>query len=797
MNPQFETAYPQLKDNLSEIEIEDIFTPTAKELLFASSVSGKVPAAKVGFLLHLKLFQRLGRFLKLNDVPVAIHQHITKTANIRRSVNKKQLSDYERSGTQQRHFKIIRDLLKVQVVDEKAREWLEKVASEAATTKNAESDIVNIILKNLIKERFELPGFTTIQRIARSARDKVNNEYYQKIISPLTSEGKKLIDNLFVVPKDSSQSTWQALKREPAKPTNKEVRQYLQHVQRLIDLVEQLPPVVLPVAKLRYFRQVARSQDAAQMAKLTAARRYALAIIYIRSQFSKTLDDTGNLFSRLFRNIENHGQEGLKQYQLLHVKRTDELIVQLKSILTTYQTHKELPTQQEALEEVLPSDIEATIAECEEHLAYAGNNFLPFMIKPYNSVRSLLLNCLDILSPLSTTSDKLTERLLSSLKTLRKCRLEIIDPNILGLNSEKDFTWLSEKWRRLVIIKTEEKQFYVHRKYYELAALQRIKNELNSLELYVQYSDEYNDYREQLVDDETFNRELPLYGEIAGIATDAKDFCQKLKDLLTSTAQSVDSAFPENTSAEIINGKLVLRKPEKSPLSTVLKELDKKITESLPENSIVDVLTDTEKWLQLHKLFGPLSESQGRMDDPEMRFITTLFCYGCNLGPSQTAKSVKGITRKQVAWLNLKNATEDRIDKAIFKVTNAYNKFKLPCYWGTGKHASVDGTKWNLYEQNLLSEYHIRYGGYGGIGYYLVSDKYIALFSHFITCGAYEGNYLIDLLVDNESDIQPEIIHGDTHAQNYPVFALTYLLGIQLMPRITARNQFNLKQSCS
>ena len=24
-------------------------------------------------------------------------------------------------------------------------------------------------------------------------------------------------------------------------------------------------------------------------------------------------------------------------------------------------------------------------------------------------------------------------------------------------------------------------------------------------------------------------------------------------------------------------------------------------------------------------------------------------------------------------------------------------------YWGTGKHASADGTKWNLYEQNLLS----------------------------------------------------------------------------------------------
>jgi hypothetical protein len=28
--------------------------------------------------------------------------------------------------------------------------------------------------------------------------------------------------------------------------------------------------------------------------------------------------------------------------------------------------------------------------------------------------------------------------------------------------------------------------------------------------------------------------------------------------------------------------------------------------------------------------------------------------------------------------------------------------------------ASADGTKWDLYPQNLMSEYHIRYRGYGG-----------------------------------------------------------------------------------
>ena len=107
--------------------------------------------------------------------------------------------------------------------------------------------------------------------------------------------------------------------------------------------------------------------------------------------------------------------------------------------------------------------------------------------------------------------------------------------------------------------------------------------------------------------------------------------------------------------------------------------------------------------LRLHKLFRPLAGTDSRLEDLRMRVITTLFCYGCNLGPVQTAKSIKGLSRRQISWLNLKYVSEDLLDKAIVKVINAYNKFELPGYWGTGKHASADGTKWNLYEQNVRS----------------------------------------------------------------------------------------------
>ncbi len=60
-----------------------------------------------------------------------------------------------------------------------------------------------------------------------------------------------------------------------------------------------------------------------------------------------------------------------------------------------------------------------------------------------------------------------------------------------------------------------------------------------------------------------------------------------------------------------------------------------------------------------------------------------------------------------------------------------------------------------------------------------------------MSCGVWEAVEIIEGLLKNNSDIQPNIIHGDTQAQSTVVFALAYLLGFRLMPRI--RNWHDLK----
>jgi len=482
--------------------------------------------------------------------------------------------------------------------------------------------------------------------------------------------------------------------------------------------------------------------------------------------------------------MHNAAEERLRQYHLQQSDQVERLIGQFREVLTVLSEDGTGDQRVARIEKSLDGDIDGWINECDEHMAYAGNNYYPFMLSGYAAKRSLLFKCLEALTLRSSSQDDSVLRVIALAQRYRSSHREQLSIAETGLDI-LTLDWMPEKWRNLIFGKRQSTPpTHFHRKYFELAVFSEVMDELKSGDLYVEHSGDYDDYRNHLVSWEEYDKEVENYGELVGLPMEPKAFISSLSEQLKTLSREVDKRFPENGSVDIDETGLVIRRAERQKPPPELEMVDEAIRAQMNDVSILDVLTETEKWLDLHRLFGPLSGFETKVDDPRKRFITTLFCYGCNLGPTQTAKSVKGLSRKQVAWLNLKHVTEQRLDKAIMKVINAYNRFALPRYWGSGKSASADGTKWNMYEQNLLSEYHIRYGGYGGIGYYHVSDKYIALFSHFIPCGVYEAVYILDGLINNQSDIQPDTLHGDTQAQSTPVFGLAHLLGINLMPRI-------------
>lgn len=774
-----ETAYPQLGADIAEKDLLVLFTPTPQERRFIADAYRRVTTQAL-IAIQLKVLQRLGYFSMMVDVPEVVVRHICKCLRILVFPTAARKA-YDESGSKTVHQRLLREYVGLRVLGTDGQTWLEEQAVKAAQTKQELPDIINVLLEELLHHRYELPGFVTLSRAAARARTRVNDEIQRRIASSLDDKQRGQIDHLFTT--RAGRSQWEQLKREPKQPSVREVASFLTHIEAVRKLADSLPkPGDVPVSKRTQFVLEARALNVREMMALKPIKRYALAVLLIHAQLQKAVDDIAEIFIRSVRNMHNVARDRLKEYQLEHVEQGEALIAQFREVLTAFDDGGSDPERIEKMRGVLGDDPAAWIERCDEHIAFAGNNYYPFMLQPYRSKRALLFQCLDAMLLKSSSPDESLLQTIAWISQFRSSHKEHVRADT-GFGSV-NLDWLVDKKWRSLIVGSDAASELVHRKYLELCVFSHVMEELKSGDLYVQNSDQFDDYRDHLVSWEQFDAEVGDYSAMVGLPADGSGFVTLLKQQLLDVSQKMDDRFPDNEHVDITETGLLIRRTDRAPPPEGLPEVDQAITNSMATTSILDVLTETERWLDLHKLFGPLSGFESKVDDPRKRFLTTLFCYGCNLGPTQTALSVKGLSRKQVAWLNLHYVTEERLDKAIFKVVNAYNRFSLPQYWGTGKSASADGTKWNVYEQNLMSEYHLRYGGYGGIGYYHVSDMYIALFGNFIPCGVYEAVYILDGLVKNESDIQPDTLHGDTQAQSAPVFGLAHLLGIKLMPRI-------------
>ncbi len=782
-----ETAYPRLKNQIREKELVEIYTPTREELNLASQYTKK-GATKLGFLVKLKTFQRLGYFVSSEVVPKSIISHIVKCTQL--SVLPSCLTDYEKSKTKKRHIALIRKHFSINLYDAKARRVIVKSMVEAARTKNDLADIINVAIEELVRHRYELPVFNTLVRAAKRVRGTVERAFYRQVSQSLNHGDYEQLDSLFTTTEPNSKTPWLELKQDPGKPILKNLKALVWRLKWLSQLnTYQNALSHIPNVKLKHFATEAMSLNAARMKELEPHKRYTLAAALIATQSARTLDDLATMFVRRMQKIHVKAKEALDKYREEYQARTDRLIATFRDVIIAYSTEGEVNQRFTEIEKALGENPDQLLTECEAHLAYTGNNYYPFLWRFYRSHRAILFQILKQVKLRSTTQDKSIEASIQFLINHQGSRQDWLDTVKIEDNQTVqllDLDWITQKWWQLITNQKTKKSYpdSINRRYFEMCVFSQVMWELKSGDLYVEDSDAFADYRTQQISWAEYYANIDEFGRLVDLPTEPKAFVAHVKNWLLDITQKTDQSFPNNQSVRLEQGRPVLKRPKKKVDSKKLAQIESLIEDRIKPVNLLDILTDTELWLNWTQYFRLLSGHDSKIQDSVSRYLAATFCYGCNLGSSQTANSLSNFDRKQIAYVNQRHIGLPSLEKAIYSIINAYNRFSLPKFWGSGKRVSADGTKWDIYEQNLLAEYHIRYGGYGGIGYYHVSDTYIALFSHFIPCGVWEAVYILDGLLKNTSDIQPDTIHADTQGQSSPVFALAYLLGIKLMPRI-------------
>ena len=300
-----ETAYPRSKPHFTHKELKELFWPAEDEMILLNQSTKKtLDTTRLGFMILLKCYQYLGRSINLKKVDDIIKKTIAEKLSIKDNVD---FDGYDQS-TRKRHIKIIRKFLNLNANKKERRSIIKKAALEAATTKENLADIINVMLDELIKSRFELPAFRNLLRLARAARTVVNNGNYQRIVNGLSDEQKKLIDSICGITLESENSennenqpdqlSWAMLKLEPKKPTWQNIKDFVLYVNRLLELRQTMNVSLdfMTPARLEHLRDEAMIADMNDMQEMRPMKRYALAVIFISIKAGMAVDDLIQIF---------------------------------------------------------------------------------------------------------------------------------------------------------------------------------------------------------------------------------------------------------------------------------------------------------------------------------------------------------------------------------------------------------------------------------------------------------------------------------------------------------------------
>ncbi len=116
----------------------------------------------------------------------------------------------------------------------------------------------------------------------------------------------------------------------------------------------------------------------------------------------------------------------------------------------------------------------------------------------------------------------------------------------------------------------------------------------------------------------------------------------------------------------------------------------------------------------------------------------------------------------------------------------AQNSIPLVQAWGGGEVASADGIRFVVPVRTLHAGPNPKYFGYEhGVTYYnLISDQFTGLNAVVVPGTLRDSLFLLAVVLEQQTDLNPTEIMTDTGAYTDVVFGLFWLLGYRFSPRI-------------
>ena len=348
---------------------------------------------------------------------------------------------------------------------------------------------------------------------------------------------------------------------------------------------------------------------------------------------------------------------------------------------------------------------------------------------------------------------------------------------------------VQQHWENVVFEKDRQGQARVNRISYELCVLEALRERLRCKEVWVGGANRYRHPDEDLPRD--FATARSQYYAALRLPQEAKLFLRDIRQELEEDLARLDRGLPKNKGVQILpQGKGWIKV---SPLPAQaepqnLRALKAEILRRWSMVGLLDIFKETELRVGLTPVFH--SATAWERLEREMlreRLLLTLYGIGTNTGLKRIVAGQRNVQYKDLLYVRRRYVTKEQLREAIRLVVNAIFAARDTRLWGEGTTACAsDSKKFGAWDQNLMTEWHARYGGPGVMVYWHVEKKSTCIYSQLKTCSSSEVAAMIEGVLRHCTTMAVDRQYVDTHGQSEVGFAFCRLLGFQLLPRLKA-----------
>lgn len=329
----------------------------------------------------------------------------------------------------------------------------------------------------------------------------------------------------------------------------------------------------------------------------------------------------------------------------------------------------------------------------------------------------------------------------------------------------------------------------VNRINYEICVLQALREKLRCKEIWVVGANRYRNPDEDLPTH--FDVQRATYYAALKLPQDVEAFIKCVQQQMTEALYTLDANIPNNSKIKILtkgNGWISLSPLKAQSEPKNLTRLKTEVGQRWPMTNLLDILKETDLRTEFTQHFtSPTAWENLDRFTLQKRLLLCLYSLGTNTGLKRMSAAAHDESYKDLMYVRRRFIHKEHLQNAITTVANAIFKIRQPHIWGEGTTACAsDSKKFGAWDQNLMTEWHLRYGGRGVMIYWHVEHKSTCIYSQLKTCSSSEVAAMIEGVLRHDTDFSVEKNYVDSHGQSEVGFAFCHLLGFQLLPRLKA-----------